>query len=620
MVEPQDSVSHLVAQNRIHTEQDSYFGLYGQIIHQRDLLPENEAKLRNQVTRAMTLPGLFPNGEVTKFLKEVGASSADSRLSLHQHLIIAWEKFRYQFASEEEQALFWVPGNKTVRSQHRQQNIENGLAIYILLEQALEQRGIKELPKQLQSLYGVSFPTSAVLAWVDEKLGLESDTLRVAIREKGLAGVAEALQLAPETVKEAQTLAHMARNDKSMSPSMPSFSWNLLENWKIGKNNVSGPASIHEKIAAGVAERGERLIKKLHERFPKPAELTPIAKEQQEYFAGMLRLVPPPLLAMADALGIDFGYTPSDSVAGLFPGGAIPSDVRKVGGMHYAFADKRCDLLAPSVILSSNRNDVASAQGTLVHEINHALFRFLSTEEKQQVGTAVAADGNHIKAVKEVMDSWHNGKIDDEKTIAKLNALQVTHFTPTKEGLFDLFTSVETCFHKLRVNSASYLRVPSYGLPQVRQEEVVSNYFKIRYSYLDNQQDLMKDLSPALTKLHDELLIPRAHEVAAQAVQARTKAGLATAPQLSQDAPNMDYGVDDHHFHSVKDFHGVKDLHHAPVAKDPYWGEKQPATKPPYPWDGERRPGWGDAFDVSADMQSRVQAERARPEPGLKRN
>ncbi len=502
--------------NRIHVEHGSYFNVADPllVVHPREMAQSNLRNLVQKVVKAYTIdhPSFFADrnkapvalalaGLMPLSLESEHAALADNV----KHVVTKQQtgedpdiakqvgKEQNPFAAVIEEYLknpdYSVP---------EKEQASNAISSYLVVEEALKQRGFKE---PLYNFAQGVRDTEGLVSKLSQYLGVKASDFTAAARENGVAGVANLLGVNPDYVQEVSRLTESLSEHK--------FSANAIQNWKIGREVLQQPlSSTNEKMAAGVAPRVQMKIKKLQEHFAGQSDIPEQLKESELNVQAAIRLLPPVLSEALFRVGAEFAYTPERTVQPIAPD--IPAY-----GFHRRVTQRPDDIEGIYQIFVSGKHDVEEFKRVVVHEANHFFApTSFSAEDVEAVDQLAGRDMDRLQALKGKMDEWNRGDATVKARVrAELDApefavndVRLSQVVPEND-MDNFHNLVSHAAERLQIDSEFYHR-SGYDTPESKFQELNSRYAELRYVSMKNQPELLDFLVPGQTTIHDHIYLP----------------------------------------------------------------------------------------------------------------
>ena len=528
-------VRKFATEHRIHVQHGSLFADRYLLIHPAELAPENEATLRAKMHKVYSLnaPSFFssqPQGPIAQHLGELLAVSPQSREAsirrqindLHQQQQTGIDP-ALKRASEKEggpfSALVQELKSDNARDPVKNEQYANGMTMYLVLNEALRQRGYRE---DLSKYIRHKSRAENVLADLERMLGVSPTVIMETARSKGLQGVGGLLGVDAKYVQEAGQLAEYTSHHK--------FSENMIENWKMGRKQPGMEhAGVREKIEAGLEPRIAHKINQMRAQVQFNYQVPDGIRDTENMVVGALGLLPRVLVENLYELGTEFAYTPEITVDPIAPGS-------HAYGFHRKLTNHPGDVDGVYQIFLSGKEDAESFTRLIAHESHHLLFanRF-SPEETKQIDTLMRGDVVRLTQLKRLMDSWIRGDKQEKQQIEKIInehfSLGGTSLDGIRQQGVDMLTvynMVEHAYDRLNIYS-NFFTKGGYSSPEDKVYEVNSRYAELRYVRLREQPELLNFLVPGLTQVYDNFYLPHLEQQLGE-LKARHNA----TPQVTQ--------------------------------------------------------------------------------------
>ncbi len=520
IAQPTFDTQKFVENNRIHIEHGSLISSADPLLplHPRELAPENEAQLRAKITRAYTTTGysFFENDQravISAALGSLVPLSAKTKEEVLGKGIASWLKelqtgedpTRAKDAEKMTEPFKAVIAHYLEKPEQNPANIEfskNAVAMYLMMEEALHERGFKGSLGQFAQGVGNA---EGLVAKLSSYLGYETHQFMETARKDGLNGAGAALGLEDGFVRDVKKLGEYLEDNK--------FSVNAVMNWKVGRNLPGMKnAGTAEQIDAGAQARVNAKIIASRVAVGHQYDVPAPIRQTEQTIAGMLKFLPPELSETLFRLGAEIAYTPEHTVRSLAP--EVPAY-----GFHRRVVEHPDDVKGIYQIFVSGKNDAEEAVRVIVHEAHHLL---LPGQFRSQEVTLLDGLANHdmmrLKALKELMDGWMAG--DDATKAQVVSTLNRPEFSVGGSNfsqslgpaeMLTFYHQVQHAYDRLQIDSEFYHK-GGYTTPESRFQEINSRYAELRYVRERENPEMLAFIVPGLTVAYEQIYLPHVRE------------------------------------------------------------------------------------------------------------
>lgn len=519
-VNPQDFLDA----NRIHIKDGSLFVDPYLVIHPRELAPENELALRKklQLTYTINNPSFYESRERTAVALNLGQLVPVSPNAKRSKLMDEVKSFNAQLASGVDGDLKKELDDKKAPmaaiardvTQHPGSDpvglelLQNSLAVYLLVREKLTKNGY--LGKLTDYVQRRGTPDQ-VLADLANNIGVTPLAMREAGLKGGIDGIGQLLGLEPKYISDVKALVQYAATQD--------FSYNLVEQWHLGRQLQGLNAPIHEKIATGLDARITAKLAEFRDKIRHHFDVPAPIKNEEKRIAEALNLVDPIQRELMFRLGYEVCFSPevnADDIA-FFPG---------IYGLHRKAANDLRDVAGTYRIYFSGRGDLKGSMRTLVHEIAHNLWpEQFSASEIKQIDALAASDQQRFSRFQNMMDTHYTeferlfnaykaGSEKEKSAIIAAANEQFAAYDFHAEGLFpylrearDFQFAVRHAFETLSIEGDRYNR-SGYNSPEERFREVISRFAELSQVEYRGEPQFLQFLAPGLNQVFEAHYLP----------------------------------------------------------------------------------------------------------------
>ncbi len=528
--------------NRIHVEHGSLFPSQFLTVHPRELAPQNEAKLREKMFRVydQDAPSFFGYQPRAHISLQLGAlvplSTASKKASLQKQLmelskdIDSGQDTNYAKAAQDRAAPFQGLIRQITEEPDKDpaayERLQNSLMMYLVLDEALSQRGYMKEPAAYIRRLG--HPEN-MLADLERKLGISPREVMDVAHSGGPLAVGQALGLDTSYLQQVHDVVALATHRH--------FSDNIIQHWQIGRQLPGMQnASVQQQVEAGVGPRISFKINQMRAQVGKHYDVPQDIQQTEQMIVGALRLLPPPLAEALYELGTEFAYTPEMTVDTIAPGA-------RAHGFHRKLSKSPGDVDGVYHIFVSGKEDPEAFLRVLVHEAHHLLFpkRFTMQDQRRVDGLA-KYDAQRLTQLKELMDAWLVGN-DEQKDAIRwkinkdmgLNGLSLDDAIGKNGDMVGFYNMVQHAYERLNIDSPFYSKV-SYNTPQDKFYEIISRYSELKFVRLREQPELLQFLAPGISEAYDLHYLPHIEEELHAIKQNKPGAGAAVSTMPPNEA------------------------------------------------------------------------------------
>jgi hypothetical protein len=539
-----------VAANRIHVKDGSLFVGPNLVVHPRELHPDHEATLRRklELTFEMDSPSFFRDEKNEKVIwrmaQIVPATSSEADYGPAAQTVSVGAD---HMANEERNRA--APMAMMLRERNQKlgddpqwlEKEKNGLAIYILVNEALAQRGYRE--PAMHYISNTDSPEE-VFAALSDKLGVSTREILDAAASSGVVGVGRLLGIAPDTIIEiAELVEDVAEHD---------FSINRLKHWKQArKEHAASGQPLAQQLTRGKALRIEKTITDLRAQVNGVYDVPEAIKQEEQRIAHALKHITPVERALMYRLGYEICFTPERTADGIAYGDGVY-------GLHRKFADDSRDARGTYRVYFAGKESEKSSLRTLRHEIAHNLWpNAFHPEEVQRTDQLVNADRTRLAALKALttthkaqlesfIEEYQAAETPEEKSriqdmVGKYTAplgIEVGMVLPMVQGADQLTWLVSEAHERLSIDGAFYDKT-GYQEPSVRLREMIARYAELRdieYHEQPQMQALLAFVAPGMTQIFNDIYIPHLQRVYEALETGHPRPGIAVAEAHARQA------------------------------------------------------------------------------------
>jgi len=538
-------VSTFLRNRQIHVQQGSQIDARDPllVIHRDDARSENEAALRTKIRNAysMDYPSLFSDGNKAPVMEKLASLvpldvKTKEEMLVRLNLDISEHKrtgIDPKIARQLEDTA--KPFAAVIREYHdtdkdlktRPEVIaqaKNGVGLYLVLEEALRQRGYTQEPYQLDEK---SSSADELLVRMGRHLNVAAPQLKEVAGREGVNGVGRMLGVSEDYLVSVERLTnHLAEHH---------FSANATQSWKVG-GQVQGMqmAGVQERIDAGLRVREQAKVQEVQSNPAALGANSQYVKDSEQVVLAAMKALPPALAESLQRIGTDIVYTPEITVDPIAPG-------MHAYGFHRRVTHNPDDVQGVQQIFVAGKHDAEEFKRVVVHEAHHLIFPNQFSEPLiQSVDALTKADQERLGKLRDVMKSWNTG--DDAARNQAVQRLNSEEFAVNGKTLMqslggaslDTFHNmVEHAHERLQINSDTYYK-GGYNSPESRFQEINSRYAELRYVRLKDNPEMLNFIVPNTTAIYEQIYMPHV-EKQLQALRERdASASRAESSQPSQ--------------------------------------------------------------------------------------
>lgn len=509
-------VMDFVTNHRIHIEHGSLILPNEQSLplHPRELHPSNEAPLKQKIRRVYMMddPEFFEDKKVktissalagyiplsidtkkAKIRKEVEDLMKEIETGVDPKVAKRDEREKHPYASTVNEFL-----HKSPMSPEQAEFSKNAVAMYVMFQEALKQRGYTQ--PLTAFLSGVSQP-DGLMVKLGNALQIDPQELIDTASHGGVNAVGRKLGLSNEYLQEVGELVTQLPQRQ--------FSANLVRNWMIGRN-IPGfkNAGINEKADIGAWARVNAKIASARQAVNYHYETPAAIQQTEKMVANALSYLPPQLAETLHLLGAEFVYSPAGSLGPMLEGNTNY-------GFHRRLHTHPDDTEGTYLIYLSGKTDAEAFLRVAMHEAHHLIFPGgLTHTETAKVDALANSDMLRLKALGELMDKWFTGdETEKQQALATLNrpefAVAGKPFSQIirPEQMQTFYTQVKHANERLQIEGSFYQN-SGYKIPELRFLEVNSRYAELRHVRLRENPEMLQFIVPGLTEAYDTVYMP----------------------------------------------------------------------------------------------------------------
>jgi hypothetical protein len=511
-------VSAILRDRHIHIQHHSLIDAQDPllVVHPDDIKPENAVALTDKIRMAykMDYPTFFADANKAPFanmlasmipLSEEANAAIIARKSMN--LILQRSKGVDPQTAEElnnQDKPFaavisqYLDEKKDIHRQPEMvEQAKNAVGMYLVIEQALRQRGYAEKPYQFA--YDAQTP-DALAVRLSRELKVSTPDFENAAKLGGVAGVGRLLGVSESYLGDVARLTNYLSDH--------AFSANAIQSWKMGGEQAGmAQAGVQERIDAGLEARIETKVKELSAAHVNAQTPPNIAESEQKMLAA-LRLLPPELSEALYLLKTEFAYTPEVTVEAISPKSHAYGFNRRV-------TEHPDDVKGVYQIFVAAKHDAEEFSRVVVHEAHHLLLpnRFTKSEV-EAVDALSKAEMQRLGVLKNIMDTWKTG--DEATRQHVMQQLNSPEFSVNGKTLSQslqgasaetFYNMVQHAHERLQIGSETY-RSGGYGSPESRFQEINSRYAELRYVRLKDNPDMLQFIVPNTTAIYEQIYMP----------------------------------------------------------------------------------------------------------------
>lgn len=530
-------VSAFLRDRQIHVQHGSQIDARDPllVIHRDDARPENEAALKAKIHNAyvMDYPSMFSDSNKAPVIEKLASLvpldvKTKEEVMLRMELDIAEHK---RTGVDPKSAKMLEDVNKPFAAVIREYldtdkdiktrpdvvaQAKNGVALYLVLEEALRARGYKQEPFQLDEK---SQSADELLVRMSRHLNIPAPQIKEVAAREGVAGVGRALGVSDDFVSSVNRLTNYLADHH--------FSANAVQSWKAG-GQIEGVrmSGVQERIDAGLRMREQAKLQEIQSNASGLGVDSAHVRESEQLVLTAMKALPPALAESLYRIKTDIVYTPELTVDPVAPG-------MHAYGFHRRVTKNPDDVQGVQQVFVAGKHDMEEFKRVVVHEAHHLVFPNQFSEPViKSVDALTKADQARLESLRDTMKQWYAG---DETVKAqawqRLNSEEfAVNGKPLAQVLrgasMDTFHNmVEHAHERLQIESDTYLK-GGYQTPESRFQEINSRYAELRYVRLKDNPEMLQFIVPNTTAIYEQIYMPH--------VEKQLKA-LRERDQLGQD-------------------------------------------------------------------------------------
>lgn len=498
-------------ESRVHVEHGSLFYDRFVQVHPRELAPENESRLIQKLDRiwqqdAPSFFGTYPRGMVAQLFgglvpisakarKEVLSEQNDAADFFAKHGVD--EAYKHEWESRRNPFASLVSGDATKPEipAAAKEFLSNGMQLYLLLDEALNQKGY---PKELIFYLKRGGSMESLLSDLEDKIGMSPHRLMDIAQTQGAAGVGRALGLSEDFIGNVAEVTAIA--------SHAHFSDNIIQHWQIGRR-IAPNASTADQVQAGRLPRIAYAVQSMREQVGFNYDVPAGIKEKEYRVAAALNRLPSVMREALFELGAEFAYTPEVTVEPISPGAGAY-------GYHMKLIREPGDVDGVYQVFLAQKESNQSFARLVAHEVHHLFFpqRF-GKDEITQVDTLANAHFARITDLKLLCDAYKIGTPKQREAIEwKINTDYAVDGVGLKQALggrtMEQFCDlVLDAYENTNIHS-NFFSKTSYNSAPEKFYEMISRYAELRCVELEDNPKLLNFIAPELTQIYDQHYLP----------------------------------------------------------------------------------------------------------------
>lgn len=515
------------------------------VINPEEVTPENEPQLISKVLRHFSAqqPSFFESGPtarstVVDMLAQLAPVSLAARKATLKHQSDALDKEEKQRTAVQSDSGHDADQSPMSQYVHRgartdddlapdlKEKLANGLACYLLLQEALYQKGYRhELAAYLHQM-----PHAArAMDLITSALNISSDQVSSTLQQQGIAGLASLLHI-PDATRNtiAQLVAQATENG---------FAANPIENWVAG-HHIDGlqDQPIAEVIETGKLARTSHTIESARRVLATPQLQGATHDIIEDRLVAILRDMPPALQKALFLSGTEISATPSHQIGDLvgFQHTAL--------GQYWFLPMTRGANDGVRQIYLTAANNTEHISKVLQHEAHHLFFPAnFTAQDLKAMDRLLGESSAHLRELNALCQAWLAGTAEERKSVAdeisdRFGAKGITLDNAlggqfNEDAMHRLVRAADLASRDLDVHGSDLKLF--YTSPESRAAEMVSRFAAIKYVTLRDAPAMLHFIAPQMEALYQRHYLPHLERAVAQMEQATEP------PQASPSAPRM---------------------------------------------------------------------------------